>query len=377
MKINIASFGGRSHMLDLARELEKYGHCVSFYSYLPNSRTKKFGLKNESNQSLFKWAFPFVLFFRFFGHNIWVYHLYQRIFDYVTAWLMKPCDVFIGQSPMHVYSLSYAKKKFNAIAILERGTSHVIEQTKALIDNPAFRGSSPMPKLLVNRDLKGYKEADYIVVGSEHVQKSFIKHNFLKDRIFVNNYGVDIKQFEPTKLQNSKQYDILIVGSWCYRKGCDLLIPIVEKLKLKLLHVGSIGDVKFPESGNFKHIDSVQEKELKQFYEIAKIFVLPSREEGLAMVQVQALACGLPIVCSKKSGGRDLMKHISDTNYIIEMESLTTDELEKCIKYSLNYSKNLYGYRNYFKGNIEDLSWVGYGKRYNNFLKEELLKINS
>ena len=47
MIINIASFGGRSHLLDLARELEKQGNIVRFYSYVPTKRALKFGLKKN------------------------------------------------------------------------------------------------------------------------------------------------------------------------------------------------------------------------------------------------------------------------------------------------------------------------------------------
>jgi starch synthase len=34
--------------------------------------------------------------------------------------------------------------------------------------------------------------------------------------------------------------------------------------------------------------------------------VLPSIEEGLALVQGQALACGCPVLCSTNTGGEDL-----------------------------------------------------------------------
>ena len=53
MIINIASFGGRTHMLDTARELEKFGHIVRFYSYVPTKRAMKFGLKKECSYSLY------------------------------------------------------------------------------------------------------------------------------------------------------------------------------------------------------------------------------------------------------------------------------------------------------------------------------------
>lgn len=43
MKINIASTH-RFHLLDLARELEKQGHDVKFYSYVPQKDVSNLGL---------------------------------------------------------------------------------------------------------------------------------------------------------------------------------------------------------------------------------------------------------------------------------------------------------------------------------------------
>lgn len=67
-------------------------------------------------------------------------------------------------------------------------------------------------------------------------------------------------------------------------------------------------DMQFPESANMKHIEAVDQNTLIKYYAKAKIFVLPSREEGLALVQPQAIACGLPVVCSKFTGGKDMEK---------------------------------------------------------------------
>jgi glycosyltransferase involved in cell wall biosynthesis len=36
------------------------------------------------------------------------------------------------------------------------------------------------------------------------------------------------------------------------------------------------------------------------------VLALPSIEEGLALVQAQAMACGCPVVCSTNTGGEDL-----------------------------------------------------------------------
>ncbi len=52
MIINIAA-SGRFHICDLARELEKQGHTVRFYSYVPTKRLQTFGLKKKCSYSLF------------------------------------------------------------------------------------------------------------------------------------------------------------------------------------------------------------------------------------------------------------------------------------------------------------------------------------
>jgi len=53
-------------------------------------------------------------------------------------------------------------------------------------------------------------------------------------------------------------------------------------------------------------MDSVPQWKLKNFYRAAPLFALASRKEELAMVQVQAITSGLPLVCSDRSGGSDL-----------------------------------------------------------------------
>ena len=51
--------------------------------------------------------------------------------------------------------------------------------------------------------------------------------------------------FKPT-LKKNKPYDVIMVGGWSYRKGCDLIIEAMKQMKLKFLHVGSIVDIPFP-----------------------------------------------------------------------------------------------------------------------------------
>ncbi|MFC0346063.1 glycosyltransferase family 4 protein [Epilithonimonas hispanica] len=368
MIINVASFGGRTHMLDLARELEKCGHTVRFYSYVRTRRSMEFGLKKECSYSLFGFAIPFLILFKFFGHGRWREDLYNFCCDWMLSWYMKPCDIFIGQSPMHIKSIKAAKKRFGAITILERGISHVDHQAKVLQSIPS--SAKNMSRLHIKRDLKGYIYPDFISVGSDHVNQTFLERGFESERIFVNNYGVNLKSFYPTSLSNENPYDLILVGQWSYRKGCDLILEVVKRMNLRFLHVGPLVDLDFPTNDKcFTHIDPVNEKQLVKYYQQAKVFVLPSRDEGLALVQPQALACGLPLVCSAYSGGRDLKKFIIDENFIQEMDKYDVDSLEEKITLALILANNQKGLRNIMQS-TESLSFKAYGDRYNDFLKK-------
>lgn len=368
MVINIASFGGRTHLLDTARELERLGHTVRFYSYVPTKRAMAFGLKKECSYSILWFASPFLILFKLFGFGKWREDLYNYCCDLFLSFYMKPCDVFIGQSPMHIKSIRRAKRKFKAITILERGISHVLFQQEVLESIESSKGS--MSRLHVKRDLKGYGYPDYISVGSDHVRQTFLAYGFPVDKIFVNNYGANLDFFHPTALETDSPYDVLIVGQWCYRKGCDLIVEAVKSLGIKLLHVGSIVDMDFPEHPDFTHIPTQPESRLIEYYSKSKVFLMPSRDEGLALVQPQALVCGLPLVCSKYSGGRDLRGALCEGKYILEMEEYTiaclAENIVKALALSFRQGSSV---RNIVKV-ANDLSFEAYGRRYDRFLKQ-------
>jgi glycosyltransferase involved in cell wall biosynthesis len=119
------------------------------------------------------------------------------------------------------------------------------------------------------------------------------------------------------------------------------------------------------------HHEPVDQNDLVNYYSKARVFVLPSRAEGLALVQAQAIACGLPVVCSKETGGSDLRAELSDKKWIIEMEDLSVEALLEAVDKGLELANTQQGIRNYAGEDLNRLSWEEYGKRYS----EELSRI--
>lgn len=366
MKINIASFGGRTHMLDTARELEKFGHDVRFYSFVPTKRAIKFGLKKECNRSYFFIALPFLALQKITRRSFLSVYLFHRFFDIYVGLIMPKCDIFIGQSPLHVFALKRAKKKFKAITILERGSSHILTMIKILETFPSNEGKTVMPEMFIKRDLQGYEITDYISIASAFQKRSFLENKVALSKLLINPYGTSLSSFYPTEINIKNSYDVIMVGQWSYRKGCDLITEAVRKMGIRFLHIGSFTDLEFPEDKNFTHVDSVDQSDLVNYYKQAKVFILPSREDGFGMVVSQALVCGLPIVCSRNTGAYDLVNFLEDKKWMIEMQEYSIDCLIKSIEKALELAESQpRGKRNYAKDAIEELTWKKYGARYN------------
>ena len=367
-KINIYS-AGRFHVLDLARELSKLGYDVKFYSFVPTKRAMFFGLPKKCSCSLLIPLAPFVFLERkMFPRKPWANHLRVLVQDYLTRLVARKSDVTIAMSGEFVTSLEVAKRKGSKI-IVERGSKHIYEQRRILESIPSLNGTKPVPDFNYKREIKCYKIADYISVASNHVVNSFILHGFDAKKIFKNPYGVDLAMFN-CQHQVEKEYDIISVGAWSYQKGCDLTVEAIKKTNYRFLHVGGINDIPFPKNDSrFTHVDKVDQSELVNYYNKAKVFLIPSRQEGLAMVQAQAIACNLPVIGSPNSGIEDLKEMVANPDMITIINEYTPDAVLESINYALAKYSELGG-ETYAGEAIKNLTWEAYGLRYATFLEK-------
>ncbi len=379
MRITIATIG-RFHVADLARELIQGGHDVQFHSIVPPSRLESFGIPSRNQYCHLAAVAPLVAaqrglrLPRRLAHRI--DHSIAHRLDQRFARIVQPGDVFIGMSGLCLQSLRTAKA-MGAHVMLERGSMHILDQKLILdkIDGPQTR-CSQVSSITVQRELEGYELADTIVIPSKHVEQSFLEHGVKPEKLFRNPYGVDLKVFqnEASELDQAIPiFDVITTGTWCLRKGSDLLAQVVlETLGLSLLHVGAVGDTSLPDHPNFQHHPPVAQEELPRFYRQASVFAMPSREDGFGMVFSQALACGLPIVGSTRSGAPALadLLHISAP----VVQSVLPDspsELAHALMTALSWSKS-HPLKTRSEVNLTPISWHAYGQRYANFLQERL-----
>jgi starch synthase len=364
MRINIVT-SGRFHVLDLARELAMIGHEVRFYSLVPRARAERFGLPARCHRATLLWLIPLLL-LSTRGPRLLrapARAALERLLDRTAAALMEPCDAFIGMSGLCIRSARKARAQ-GAKVFIERGSRHIVSQ-KRILDSIAAPGVSSVRDDDVARELASYAAADVIVVPSRHADESFVDHGVPSERLFRNPYGVDLGMFPATTKPAHAVPVALMAGTWSLQKGCDLLWQACRSAgHWRLRHVGSPGDAPLPFAPLFEHRAAVPQWELARQFGDADILVLPSRQDGFGMVLVQALACGLPVVCTDRTGGPDIRELLDEPKWVTVVPHDDAGALGAGVQHALSLASGQSGLRDILGSARDRLSWAAYAGRY-------------
>jgi len=153
----------------------------------------------------------------------------------------------------------------------------------------------------------------------------------------VIHYGIETERFEETEQvrEDSQQLGnrygdlplLLFIGRLRHYKGVDVLIRAMHDIRAKLLIIGtgpmqeawqnltqaeSLTDRVF-------FLGDASERETLAARHAADLFVLPStnRAEALGIVQLEAMACGLPVVCTELGTGTSYVNRDGATGLVV------------------------------------------------------------
>jgi glycosyltransferase involved in cell wall biosynthesis len=244
------------------------------------------------------------------------------LFDELCQRELRPCDLFVGWSQMSLRSLRRARR-LGARTLLEHPMGHVdawmdlYREEYARFGRARSGGYSLIPAALVQRMREEYAEADAISVLSSYARRTFLEAGVPPARIVQVPLGVDAERFRPGP-ERRGPLRVLYVGRLELVKGVQYLLEAASRLGRQDLELWLAGPV-LPEvepllaahTGRGLRVrlfGEVPRARLPHLYRLADVFVLPTLNDAFGLVLLEAMASGLPVIATTRSGAPDLLR---------------------------------------------------------------------
>jgi len=247
------------------------------------------------------------------GLNRWLNWRTIDSFDHWVESRLQSCDVYHCLSACGLRTHRVARQRYGALTVCDRGSSHIVYQDRILQEEHERWGLpyQHIDERVIAQEQQEYAECDIITVPSTFVYKSFISEGISAKKLRKISYGVDLELFRPVK-KKDEVFRVIYVGAVSLRKGLLYMLEALEPLlgEIEIWVIGTITPEMKPLLSGYearvRFFGSIPRSELYEYYNQGSVLVLPSLEEGLALVQAQAMACGLPVIATTNTGAEDL-----------------------------------------------------------------------
>ncbi len=174
-----------------------------------------------------------------------------------------------------------------------------------------------------------------IVASPNHVRYTPVLQEFA-EKCCVVPYGIRLDQFALTSevearaaaiRRASPRPIVLFVGRFSYYKGLEYLVDAMQRVRARLILVGSGPQEavirrqaeRVPTPGRIEFTGELPDAEVVAHLHACEVFVLPSveRSEAFGLVQLEAMACGKPVVSTEIPSGVPWVNQHGRTGLIV------------------------------------------------------------
>lgn len=253
-------------------------------------------------------------------HNIHGYYLnYQILFDYIVqrnikvVWTLHDCWPFTGHCTYFEQNNCY---KWRTEC---KNCHHNLDYPRSFTDCSARNFRYKRHSFTLPRNITLVPVSQWL---AEYVSQSFLKEQVC---LTIHN-GVDTQIFKPLKVEHQSVFTVLGVASrWSKRKGLDdfvkLSLALPEDCRIVLIGVEPQQAKRLPPQIVWlERTDSVDQ--LVELYNRADVFVNPTYDDNFPATNIEALACGTPIVTYRTGGCPEAVD--KTTGIVVEQGDIAT-----------------------------------------------------
>ncbi|MGI8437868.1 MAG: glycosyltransferase family 4 protein [Chthoniobacterales bacterium] len=157
---------------------------------------------------------------------------------------------------------------------------------------------------------------------------------------------------------------VLFAGSLTQRKGLADLFAATNLLDSRAVELVVMGSLLQPlewyraRAPRFTYEPPRPHAEVLSLMQSCDVFVLPSLVEGRALVQQEAMACGLPLIATRNAGGEDLIDE-GETGFLVPIRS--PEVLAEKISWCASHRGRVSGMGIAAQRRAAELTWRSYG----------------
>jgi glycosyltransferase involved in cell wall biosynthesis len=212
------------------------------------------------------------------------------------------------------------------IAYWETTQSLLREEAERYPDwEPTLGGTRDSDEKL-SRKTRELNLAQLVICPSRFVLESLPAAARAQKECIIAPFGSPIVDLNKNPKRNPRRLRVLFAGALTQRKG---LADVFEAMKLvgsnsvELVVMGSllrpIGWYR-DQFADFTYETPRPHGEVLRLMQSCDVFVLPSIVEGRALVQQEAMACGLPVIATKNAGADDAIVN-GETGFLVPIRS--------------------------------------------------------
>lgn len=286
-----------------------------------------------------------------FGSNVRLVYAYE---DCAVQLFEAACDLGLKR----IYDLP--------IAYWETAQRLLCEEAERYPDWEPTLGATRDSKEKLSHKSRELELAELVICPSKFVMESLPETVRAQKPCIIASFGSPDVALNMSASESGKQRPlrVLFAGALTQRKGLADLFAATKMINSSQIELVVMGSALQPirwyrdRSPDIVYEPPRPHRDVLRLMQSCDVFVLPSIVEGRALVQQEAMACGLPLIATKNAGAEDLIVE-GETGFLVPIRSPAA--IAEKISWCAANRSRLPGMRIAAQKRARELTWRSYG----------------